>query len=295
MAEAALRRLYPMAGSAHLVGITGPPGSGKSTLVSALDRRGAGGRSSRRGRGGRPVVADHRWRAARRPRADAVVRRRSRRVHPVDGVARPRRRARLDHDDRGRGARRRRLRPRADRDRRAPARARSRSRRRPTRPSCWRRPRWATRCRRSRPGSSRSPTSSSSTRATSPVRCGPRPSCGRCSSRPSVAIADPSRPAPKRPEVLVTTASTGEGVPELLAALDRHRTSGARGPDRGGAPGAGAGPGPRRSSPTGWRIGCAIRRWRRCADSLVDDVADHRLDPYAAADRLLEAIAREER
>ena len=36
VAEAALRRLYPMAGRAHLVGITGPPGSGKSTLVAAM-------------------------------------------------------------------------------------------------------------------------------------------------------------------------------------------------------------------------------------------------------------------
>ena len=36
VAEAALRRLYPVAGRAHLVGITGPPGSGKSTLVAAL-------------------------------------------------------------------------------------------------------------------------------------------------------------------------------------------------------------------------------------------------------------------
>jgi LAO/AO transport system kinase len=36
VAEAAMRRLYPTAGRAHLVGITGPPGSGKSTLVSAL-------------------------------------------------------------------------------------------------------------------------------------------------------------------------------------------------------------------------------------------------------------------
>src|SRR5262249_43007280 len=35
-AEAALRRLYPIAGRAHLVGITGPPGAGKSTLVAAL-------------------------------------------------------------------------------------------------------------------------------------------------------------------------------------------------------------------------------------------------------------------
>ncbi|MEZ0239702.1 MAG: GTP-binding protein, partial [Chloroflexota bacterium] len=36
VAEAALRQLYPMAGRAHVVGITGPPGAGKSTLVSAL-------------------------------------------------------------------------------------------------------------------------------------------------------------------------------------------------------------------------------------------------------------------
>ena len=36
VAERALRRLYPLAGRAHLVGITGPPGSGKSTLVAAL-------------------------------------------------------------------------------------------------------------------------------------------------------------------------------------------------------------------------------------------------------------------
>jgi LAO/AO transport system kinase len=34
--EAALRALYPLAGGAHLVGITGAPGSGKSTLVAAL-------------------------------------------------------------------------------------------------------------------------------------------------------------------------------------------------------------------------------------------------------------------
>jgi len=36
VAEAALRTLYPRAGKAHLVGITGAPGAGKSTLVSAL-------------------------------------------------------------------------------------------------------------------------------------------------------------------------------------------------------------------------------------------------------------------
>jgi LAO/AO transport system kinase len=31
-----LRQLYPLAGSAHLVGVTGAPGAGKSTLVAAL-------------------------------------------------------------------------------------------------------------------------------------------------------------------------------------------------------------------------------------------------------------------
>jgi LAO/AO transport system kinase len=34
--EEALRLLYPQAGEAHLVGVTGAPGSGKSTLVAAL-------------------------------------------------------------------------------------------------------------------------------------------------------------------------------------------------------------------------------------------------------------------
>ena len=44
---------------------------------------------------------------------------------------------------------------------------------------------------------------------------------------PTVARGDmpPDRSAPKRPEVLVTTATTGDGVPELLTALDRHRTT----------------------------------------------------------------------
>lgn len=35
-AEAALRILYPLAGKAHLVGVTGAPGAGKSTLVASL-------------------------------------------------------------------------------------------------------------------------------------------------------------------------------------------------------------------------------------------------------------------
>jgi LAO/AO transport system kinase len=109
---------------------------------------------------------------------------------------------------------------------------------------------------------------------------------------PTVARTPTDRPAPKRPEVLVTTAATGEGVPELLAALDRHRAT-SRAAEGGGA---------RRT-----RAEAQVRAVlaERLADLLrseslaplaaaaIDEVAEHRLDPYTAADRLLEAIARD--
>jgi LAO/AO transport system kinase len=111
--------------------------------------------------------------------------------------------------------------------------------------------------------------------------------------------ADPDasdRPRPKRPEVLITTAATGAGVPELLAALDRHRVAGHAAAAGGGA--------------NGTRLARADAQVRavlaeRIADRLRDPalaleaaatlraVADHELDPFAAADRLLAAIARE--
>ena len=212
---------------------------GQVDARGGADRRGAGGRPVGGGHRRRSVEPDHRRRAARRPRPDAGLRRRRRRVHPLDGVARARRRA----------GRRPRRRPRRSSTRPAstssssrpsgPGRARSRSRPRRTRRSCSRRPRWATRSRRSRRACSRSPTWSSSTRATSPVRSGPRRSSGRCWS-PSAPRGDGrrlDRPRPKRPEVLITTAATGDGVPELLAALDRHRAAGRVGDVVGGAPG----------------------------------------------------------
>ncbi|HET7496658.1 MAG TPA: methylmalonyl Co-A mutase-associated GTPase MeaB, partial [Candidatus Limnocylindrales bacterium] len=97
----------------------------------------------------------------------------------------------------------------------------------------------------------------------------------------------PARAAPKRPEVLVTTASTGEGVPELLAALDRHRESGRAAAEVPGARLA-------RAEAQIWaiigeRVRDRLREPDRSAatDAVIEDVAAHRLDPYAAADRLL--------
>ena len=99
--------------------------------------------------------------------------------------------------------------------------------------------------------------------------------------------ADPSRPRPKRPEVLITTAATGDGVPELLAALDRHRATGRAG---AGTPAARLA----RAEAQVWAIlGERLRARLLDADhgdatrAVLAEVADHRLDPYAAADRLL--------
>ncbi len=114
---------------------------------------------------------------------------------------------------------------------------------------------------------------------------------------PGTAGGPPERPRPKRPEVLVTTAATGAGVPELLAALDRHRST-VRGADGGS----------RGSSARLTRADAQVRAIlaERVADRLrsprlaveagstLRAVADHELDPFAAADRLLAAIGREE-
>jgi LAO/AO transport system kinase len=105
--------------------------------------------------------------------------------------------------------------------------------------------------------------------------------------------ADPGRPAPKRPEVLLTTAVTGEGIPDLLAALDRHRAEGA-----GGSTAAAR----RARAAAQVRAVLAERLWERLtapalgprADAAIAAVASHELDPYAAADDLLAAWRSEE-
>jgi LAO/AO transport system kinase len=98
--------------------------------------------------------------------------------------------------------------------------------------------------------------------------------------------AGEDRPAPKRPEVMVTTASTGDGVPELLAALDRHRTTVHES--------EGQGPRLARAEAQVWAIlGERLRaslvapERRTVTESVLGEVAAHRLDPYTAADQLL--------
>jgi LAO/AO transport system kinase len=130
------------------------------------------------------------------------------------------------------------------------------------------------------------------------VNKGDRPGALRTASqlRAMLSAAAPrptrdDRPRPKRPEVLVTTATTGEGVPELIAALERHRAAGA----------SSATPTARlaRAHALVWAIvGDRLRdrlhdtRRRAATDAALRDVAEHRLDPYAAADRLIAELDR---
>ena len=101
---------------------------------------------------------------------------------------------------------------------------------------------------------------------------------------------DPARPRPKRPEVLITTAVTGAGVPELLLALDRHRAAGKDGPSAAVARLA-------RAEAQVWAIVTDRLReqlhdqaHRAGTAATLDEVADHRLDPYGAAERLLASL-----
>ena len=98
--------------------------------------------------------------------------------------------------------------------------------------------------------------------------------------------ADPARPAPKRPEVIVTTALTGEGIPQLLALLDRRRADGTA-------------HGSRVTRATAQVDAIVAQRIRErlavgvdagTTAAIHDAVARHELDPYEAADRLLSLL-----
>ena len=100
-----------------------------------------------------------------------------------------------------------------------------------------------------------------------------------------------ARPRPKRPDVLITTAATGAGVPELLTALDRHRAAG-RTETSSAARLA------RAESQVFAIVGQRVRArlggasYAGRTEALIAEVAAHRLDPYTAADRLLDEVDR---
>jgi LAO/AO transport system kinase len=116
---------------------------------------------------------------------------------------------------------------------------------------------------------------------------------GSAASGRSTGAAGPgaaARPGASPPEVLVTTATTGDGVPELMAAVDRHR---ARLGDGGGQ----AAVRRARAEALVWALlGDRVRGRLTAPDAaaetagVLDAVARHDLDPYAAADRLLAAL-----
>ena len=131
------------------------------------------------------------------------------------------------------------------------------------------------------------------------VNKGDRPGAQRTAGQLRAMLADaprearPGGPAPKRPEVLVTTAATGEGVADLLAAIDRHR---------GAAGEAGDSNRLIRAEAQVWAVLADRLRERArsieaapVATELLRAVAAHELDPYSAADRLLALMVSAER
>ncbi|MDP8904298.1 MAG: methylmalonyl Co-A mutase-associated GTPase MeaB [Chloroflexota bacterium] len=101
------------------------------------------------------------------------------------------------------------------------------------------------------------------------------------------------RPRPKRPEVVLASALTGAGVPELLAALDRRdaarRAALREGmPDRSQLARAEA----QLNAILAQRVTERLRRPEHSAakETLLRAVASHEVDPYTAADRLLSAV-----
>lgn len=133
------------------------------------------------------------------------------------------------------------------------------------------------------------------------VNKGDRPGAGRTAAQLRAMLtvgahsdrlaAAEGRPTPKRPTVLIATALTGAGVPELFAALDRRHAAWSA---------DGSGPAARvaraRTELLGIvteRLGERLREPALAAltDGTLAAIAAHRLDPYAGADAILDALA----
>jgi LAO/AO transport system kinase len=294
VAEAAMRRLYPAAGRAHLVGITGPPGSGKSTLVAALIAR---VREAGRGVGviavdpsspitGGALLGDRVRMQAYAGDRDVFIRSMASRGH-AGGLASTSTAAAAVLDAAGFdlilietvGTGQSEVEVAAAADTTVVLEA----------------PEMGDEVQAikagllevadlvvvnkgDKPGAMRT---AAQLRAMLVAGAGPKVGAGEAGT--------PDRPRPKRPEVLVTTAATGEGVPELLAALDRHRAAGREGPSSAARLA--------RAEAQVWailsdRLGGALRDPAHADDTraTLAEVAEHRLDPYAAADRLLRVL-----
>ncbi|MFL5778097.1 MAG: methylmalonyl Co-A mutase-associated GTPase MeaB [Chloroflexota bacterium] len=294
VAEAALRRLYPRAGRAHLVGITGPPGSGKSTLVAALV-----GLVRSAGRAvavvavdpsspitGGALLGDRVRMQAYAGDSDVFIRSMAARGH-AGGLAATSTTAATVLDAAGFdlilletvGTGQSEVEVAAAADTTVVLEA----------------PEMGDEVQAikagllevadlvvvnkgDRPGA---------LRTAAQLRAMLVGSSGRVAGAPT-----DGRPRPKRPEVLVTTAATGAGVAELLAALDAHRAK-----DGSGAP-----PSARlaRAEAQVWsivaeRLRADLHDARHASDTdaVLAEVAEHRLDPYAAADRLLASLEAE--
>jgi LAO/AO transport system kinase len=127
------------------------------------------------------------------------------------------------------------------------------------------------------------------------VNKGDRPGAARTASqlRAMLVAGRPGAGASRRPEVLVTTATTGAGVGDLLAAIDRRRRSADQQRSQAARQA--------RAEARVWAILTGRIRERlelpdreAKASAIIDDVAAHQLDPYTAADQLLSLAERRE-
>jgi LAO/AO transport system kinase len=307
VAEAALRLLYPRAGRAHLVGITGPPGSGKSTLVAAL--------IAELRRAGRPVavvavdpsspitggaiLGDRVRMQAYAGDPDVFIRSMAARGH-AGGLASTTGAACAVLDAVGFelvlvetvGTGQSEVEVASSADTTVVLEA----------------PEMGDEVQAikagllevadivvvnkgDRPGAARTAAQLRAMLVAAPA-AGNRPGSGGAAAGSGSA----PRAAPKRPEVMITTAATGKGVAELLGAIDRRRSD----------PSAASGDGPAGAARLARadaqvrailadRIAERLRAAPLAADAeaTLRAVADHELDPFTAADRLLGSIGRE--
>ena len=102
------------------------------------------------------------------------------------------------------------------------------------------------------------------------------------------------RPRPKRADVLLASALTGAGVPELLAALDRRDAARRASTDEAATDGAALKRAEAQlSGILAQRVGEQLRAPARAEqrDATLRAVAAHEIDPFTAADRLLALLA----